>query len=317
MNAIVPSCGVIHMDNREFEYILAIAEEKNLSKAAERLFITQPALSLFLTRLEERMQVRLFDRTRKGLVPTYAGEKYLEHIQRVIALEHSFDQELCEICMERKGVLRVGTSPHIGSVILPDVLTAFQKEYPNIEVRITEGTSHDLERLVDGLKVDLALMHLPHHCEHAEYERISDDRYVMVLAGDHPLATKAYRKDGFSRLFIDPKNAEKAQFILARPEQRVRQISDRILAKAGIEPNIRLVTSSVQTALCLSECGLGITFMPESYIPLFNVRKDTLFCYLEDEYEAVWTFSIVYPEGVALSTPARFFLNETKRLFET
>lgn len=139
----------------------------------------------------------------------------------------------------------------------------------------------------------------------------------MVLAGDHPLATKAYRKDGFSRLFIDPKNAEKAQFILARPEQRVRQISDRILAKAGIEPNIRLVTSSVQTALCLSGCGLGITFMPESYIPLFNVRKDTLFCYLEDEYEAVWTFSIVYPEGVALSTPARFFLNETKRLFET
>lgn len=302
-------------DSREFDYILAIAEEKSLSRAAERLYITQPALSLFLTRLEDRMQVKLFSRTRKGLIPTYAGERYLEHIQHVMALENSFDQELCEICMERKGILRIGTSPHIGSVILPDVLTAFQKAYPNIEVRITEGTSHDLERLVDSMKIDLALMHLPYHCEHAQYERIFDDRYVMVLAGNHPLAQWAYEKEGFDRPFIDPRHAAQAQFILARPEQRVRQISDRILAKAGIEPNIRLVTSSVQTALRLSGYGLGITFMPESYIQLFNVRGDTMFCYLEDEYEAVWTFSIVYPEGVTLSTPARFFLNETERLF--
>lgn len=303
------------MDNKEFEYVLKIAEEGSLVKAAERLYITQPALSLFLSRLEDRMQVKLFDRTKKGLSLTYAGEEYIRFAKRAIALERCFDQELCEIRSERKGVLRIGTSPHIGSIVLPDALSAFQKQYPNIEVKITEGTSRDLEQLIDHNEIDLALMHLPLRCEHAGYTEICKDRYVMVLAGDNPLVEKTYQKAGFDRPFIDPKHAANAQFILARQEQRVRQISDRILAKAGIVPDIRLVTSSVQTALRMSGYGLGITFMPESYIPLFNIRKNTVFCYLEDEYEASWTFAIVYPVDFKLSTPSRFFLDETKRLF--
>lgn len=191
------------MEYRDFEYVLTIYQEKSLSKAAEKLYITQPALSIFLTRLETQLQTRLFERTKRGLVPTYAGQKYIEFARQSIALGRSFDQELCEIQAERKGILRLGTSPHIGSIVLPEVLFSFQNRYPNIQLAITEGTSLTLEMLIDNNELDLALMHLPLLCEHAVYTRVSDDRYVMAIAKDNPLTRKAYSKPGFAHLFLD------------------------------------------------------------------------------------------------------------------
>lgn len=196
------------------------------------------------------------------------------------------------------------------------MLFSFQNRYPNIQLAITEGTSLTLEKLIDNNELDLALMHLPLLCEHAGYTR-RQRRPLCHSDGERqsPHPGKAYSKPGFAHLFLDPALAAEQQFILAHPQQRVRQISDRILRHAGIVPKIRLETSSVQSALCFASNDLGITFAPESYIPLFNVQKELAYFYLEDKYEASWTFCVVYPQNVTPSTPARFFLQETQRLF--
>ena len=283
------------MNNKEFEYILAIAQEKSLSKAAEKLYITQPALSLFLARTEEQLQVRLFERNAKGLTLTYAGEHYIQYASNVLALERSFDQELCDIQANRKGRIRIGTSPHIGSIVLPEVLPDFQKRYPNIDVEI--------------------VMHVPLKNCQGNAIPIQKDRYVMVFSANNPLAQKIYYKPGIYRPFIDPSLAKDQQFVLSHPYQRVRQISDRILEQAGIVPKIRLETSSVQTALRFSGFDMGVTFMPESYISLFNIRKSTIFCYLEDAYHADWTLSLVYPKDNVLTAPLRLFVNLTNHHF--
>lgn len=303
------------MNNKEFEYILAIAQEKSLSKAAEKLYITQPALSLFLARTEEQLQVRLFERNAKGLTLTYAGEHYIQYASNVLALERSFDQELCDIQANRKGRIRIGTSPHIGSIVLPEVLPDFQKRYPNIDVEIVEGTSLALEEMINRNEADLVLMHLPLKNCQGNAIPIQKDRYVMVFSANNPLAQKIYYKPGIYRPFIDPSLAKDQQFVLSHPYQRVRQISDRILEQAGIVPKIRLETSSVQTALRFSGFDMGVTFMPESYISLFNIRKSTIFCYLEDAYHADWTLSLVYPKDNVLTAPLRLFVNLTNHHF--
>ena len=304
------------MNSKEQEYILTIARERSLSRAAEKLFITQPALSLFLSRLEEQLQIRLFERTSRGLTLTYAGERYVAFARNCLAMERSFDQELCDIQACRKGRIRIGTSPHIGSIVLPEILPDFQRKYPNIDVEITEGTSFDLEQIINHNEADLVLMHLPMKNCQGNVIPICKDRYVMVFSADNPLSQKIYYKPGIYRPFIDPKEAVDQQFVLAHPHQRVRQIADQILKQAGILPNIRLESSSVQTALRFSGFDMGVSFMPESYIPLFNVRRKTLFCYLEEEYKAYWTFCLVYPKNAILSTPLQFLVDMTKKHFE-
>ena len=91
---------------------------------------------------------------------------------------------------------------------------------------------------------------------------------------------------------------------MAYPTQRVRQVSDRILAKAGITPDITFMTSSVETAMRVASVGIGVTLMPQSYISLFTCPAPAHFCHLEDVYEPWWTFVAAYPKDSELSGPA-------------
>ena len=85
------------MDLREQEYVVALAKHKSITKAAEELFITQPTLSIFISRLEERMGIRLFERIGKRFIPTYAGESYLKNARQMLVLENQFHAELSDL----------------------------------------------------------------------------------------------------------------------------------------------------------------------------------------------------------------------------
>lgn len=300
------------MNQRELKYILEIAKEKSISKAAEKLYVTQPALSLFLTRLENQLGTPLFSRTARGLIPTFAGERYILMCRKILKEYRNFELELCDIDTLNMGRLKVGTSAHIGSYVLPQVIPLFNQTYPNIEVSITEGSSQTLEHMINSCELDVALMHLPFKDIEANYMEIARERYVMAFAQKHPLSEKLQHKKGQKYPFIDPREAGKERFVLSFPYQRVRQISDRILQNAGITPNIILTTSSVQTALRFAGVGLGVTFLPESYIKLFRCTHNPVFCYMEDRFEAYWTFVTVYPKDVTLSGPAKAFIQMTK-----
>jgi len=303
------------MNTRELEYILAIAKESSISKAAEKLFVTQPALSLYLARLEGQLGTPLFSRTSGGLVLTFAGERYLHMCQKVLKDYRDFEQELCDISALHMGRLKVGASAHIGSYVLPEVIPVFKEKYPNIELSISEGSSKTLEQMLNNNEIDVALMHLPLKDIETNYAEIAKERYVMAFSKGHPLGAKLYRKEDEKYPYIDPKEAASEKFVLSFPYQRVRQISDRILTKAEIIPELILTTSSVQTALRFAGVGLGVTFLPESYIKLFRFTHEPVYCYMEDFYEAFWTFIVAYPKDVTLSGPAQTFIELTRQTY--
>ncbi|MDD3253599.1 MAG: LysR family transcriptional regulator [Lachnospiraceae bacterium] len=304
------------MNNKDLEYVLVLAEEKNISSAAKRLFISQPALSLFLSRLEKSLNVTLFTRSTGGLILTYAGERYVAMAQQIEKLYETFEEELESIHSLNRGRLTIGTSAHIGSLCLPQTLPAFEERYPNITVDITEGNSQMLERKLALDELDLALLHLPFkEFEPPCYEVIGKDRYVMAFAKNHPLNQYVYSKAGEKYPYIDPEMAKGEKFILSFPWQRVRQITDRILRNAEITPEIVLTSSSVQTTLRFASAGMGITFLPESYIQLFRCEGDPVFCYMEDFYQAVWTFVIAYSKAGTYSLPAKAFVKHASDYF--
>lgn len=302
------------MNIKVLEYMIALAEEKSISRAAQKLYITQPALSLFLSRLEDSLKTELFKRTSNGLVLTYSGERYIEMAKKVLSIYADFETELLNISTLSKGHLSIGTSPHIGSLCLPKILPLYQKRYPNIGISITEGNSQVLEHKLASSKLDIALLHLPFkELEPAGYEVIAQDRYVMAFARNHWLTRHLYHKKNENYPFVDPTMIKNEKFVLAFPYQRVRQISDRILRNAGItEPEIVLTTSSVQTALRFASAGMGITFLPESYIQLFRCAGNPVFCYMEDRFQASWTFVIAFSKSGIHSLPAKSFAEMTK-----
>lgn len=299
------------MNLREMECIAELAKTQSISKAAQNLYISQPALSQCLNRVELQLNTQLFTRSKNGLRPTYAGGKYIEMAKRVLRTYRYFEMDLCDINQMHQGRLRLGTSVHLGSLMLPEVLPKFNALYPNVEILVTETTSQQLEQYIVKGEIDISMMHLPFMEIEADYEKILRDRYVMAFSDTHRLNAYKYDK-GDKFPYIDPTYAKDEKFISAFPHQRVRQICDIILKKAGVAPNIIIQSTSVQTALRLASVGVGMTLMPESYITLFNCPRKPVFCYLEDAFEAYWVFVVAYEKGSELSKPAREFIRILK-----
>ncbi len=301
------------MNQRECELVLAIAREGSISRAAEKMYMSQPALSLFLTRLETALGMKLFARTTNGLKPTYAGECYIRTAEKIVKLCGDFEVELCEISRLHRGRVQVGATVHLGSYVFPMLIPRYKEYYPNIEIIITEKKSSDLELALTHNDIDIALMHMPFSNVDADHEVITRDPFVMVIAENSPAAKNIYEKNG--KIYIDPRACAEEKFVLAYPTQRVRQVSDRILAQADIVPNISFMTSSVETAMRMASVGVGLTLMPQSYINLFTCPGSAYFCHMEEEYKAYWTFVAAYPKDSELSNPAKEMIRILKEIY--
>lgn len=146
------------MDTRTLSYIIAIAEEKSISKAAERLYMAQSSLSQYLTTLETSLGYPLFVRRHQGVRLTEAGKLYLEFAYRTINAYHQVQDAMQDISELHSGQVILGVSTFRGSYLLPPVITAFANKYPGVHVNIVEGDSVDLEYMLQRGDLDLALL---------------------------------------------------------------------------------------------------------------------------------------------------------------
>lgn len=301
---------------QDLRYILIIAREKNISRAAEKIHITQPALSLYLARLEKQLGTTLFDRD--GMKLTFAGKKYIKMAIQIEHLYRKFQLDLCSINQQQACDFKIGTSPHIGSNILPYVLPEFIRKYPKIEISITEGRTDELEKKLQKNEIDLALIHLPLTVQGLSYNTIGEARYVVAVSATSSLLSATYTIQDAQYRYIAPESLEEQKFIMAFPHQGVRRIADRILEKVQITPKIAFMTSSVETALLSAGAGLGIALLPEDYIRLFNCGDlKPEYLYLEDRYAPFWQFVIAYAKPTSeLTMPEIDFIQLAKKAFE-
>jgi DNA-binding transcriptional LysR family regulator len=303
------------MNLRELLYITTIAEEKSISKAAKKLYVAQPSLSQSLQKIENALGTKLFRRTTDGLKLTYAGERYLNSAAKIISIYEDLEKEIYDINAMRKGRLVIGTTIYLGAYVLPLVLPIYKEMYPNIELSIVEFNSTELEQLITGGKIDISIMHLPIQSDAICYDTLSIDRFLLSVPPNHHLNALSYTKEGSNHPYIDLQHTAGEKFILSDPSGRIRQVTDVILKNANINPNIVLVTKSIETAKRLSAVGLGITLVPESYSKMFLSSYVPNYYYIEEKYEAYWTLVIAYHNERYLSKPAKEFIRIAKGFF--
>lgn len=292
------------MTHNELLYVKTIAEETSISAAARKLFVAQPALSQAVQRLENNLGVKLFQRTSTGMKLTYAGERYYRMANQILRMYDEFQIEVSDINHLQSGRLAFGTTFHFGSQILPQILPAYRKHYPNIQVQIFEGTAMELEQMLTSGQIDFAIQHnrSSENKGSIRYDSFAWNPFIVTVSADFPYADLAKPSPELPFLVLPITALAELPFLAVSKGKNIRRITDHIFEKAGICPRIGLELQNFSTLQRLAAQGLGFTLVPEDYLNDFQAQTyhPRYFC-LDPALEAGWCSCICTYKDAFLS----------------
>lgn len=231
------------MNLKQAAQIRAIAQEGSITAAAKRLYISQPSLSQMLKQVERELGVPLFDRGTSPFRLTFAGEKYLQAAEVMLAAQEKLETQIREIREENSGRLRLGISVQRAAQVLPLALPWFIAQFPNVTLELTERGSAQLEELVLQGKVDLALAAMDAGSPRLTYQLIEEE-VVGLLAGKGAALTRAL-PDG-TPVSLDMARGE--TFVCLKTGHSARVVQDALFRRYGLTPRILLETDSMEVA---------------------------------------------------------------------
>ncbi len=256
------------MNFLNLEYFLVVAEEQNITRAAQRLYISQQSLSNHIRRLEKDFDTKLFERT-PTMSLTYSGKKLARAAEQILAIKRQVTVEIDDINHHRRGNIRVGISHTRGRVLLPDILPGFKKAYPYVELSVVEGNTVELCDRISHGEIDLMIDFAPIMVSDIITVPIMTERLFICIP-------KWIIKEHFPGLSSDMIAAKMAAaavddfisypFLMMTPGNQVRIMLDKLFVQEGLIPRIALETENIETLLALCIKGMGITFYPELFV---------------------------------------------------
>ncbi|HHJ21070.1 MAG TPA: LysR family transcriptional regulator [Gammaproteobacteria bacterium] len=233
---------------------ITVAKTGSFSKAAQRLFITQPAVSKRIATLEHQLDIKLFDRLGKKITMTEAGRVLLPKAEKILADLNEARQLLANLSGEVRGSLRLGTSHHIGLHRLPPVLQQFSERYPEVDLDISFMDSEDACLAVEQGRLELAIITLPIHV-HPRLQTLPiwQDPLVFVASPRHPLTRLSP---------LDFPTLSRYGAILPAGNTVTRQIIENQLAQQSLKLTIKMESNYLETICKMVEIGLGWSALP-------------------------------------------------------
>lgn len=168
---------------KTLKYVLTIAEEESFSKAAEKLFIAQPALSQYIIHFEKELGQKIFDRSTIPVTLTYAGERIVAAAKRIQMIEERLDRELEDIGEEIAGRIRVGATIFRGATIIPGLFAKFSQKYPLVKLELVDATNRELVDMVENRQIDFAFVSYVSH--DLKSIKISDAKIILLAPANH------------------------------------------------------------------------------------------------------------------------------------
>jgi len=269
------------MELRQLEYFVAVAAELNFSRAAERIHIVQSALSAAVSRLEKELGVELFDRSKRQIALTAAGEVFLDHAREVMLAARRAQSSIEEYRGQLMSTVTLGALMTWGKVNLPAALEEFRQSHPKVTVRLrqnTAGSAGHLAAIADG-QMDLALVSINSpRSPLVTVRELTREPMVFVCEATHPLARRGRVP------LVDLAGQDLIQFPLG---WGIRQRVDAGFAAVGVSPVNAFEVADYAIAAELIRHRLATTILPVSVADRFpDLRKNTL------DPPLVWTMSI-------------------------
>lgn len=283
------------MDTKLIEYLLKIHKEGNITRAAEKLFITQPALNQQLLKIEKELGTQLFYRNRNELVPTKAGAVYLENAKNMLQIKQDTYRIINDLIESKKGTLSIGFTPGRGNVMFANVYPNFHAQFPDVQVCPYELKVAELQKKIESGELDIAFLTLTESQKNGDnYIDLMKEKIVLAIPPNHKLASKS-TFDINNLTIMDIVEVKDEPFVVMHKDSTLREITNSIFKESKQTPNILLetinnvtITSMVHSNLC---CGI----LPYYYIknspfklPIFELHSQPTWiisaCYKKDSY---------------------------------
>ena len=282
------------MEFKELQFVLTIARDMNITRAAEKLYISQPHLSQTVSRLESELNIKLFDREHNKLALTQQGRRFVHVAESIMDLKDKLDNELHSIMQMRSGHIQFGISYYYSSLLLAGAFYTFMQEYPDIKVNVHSETSQALEKMLLKGDLDLAVIVLNKPHPDINYRFLFKEKILLALSPDNPICDYAVAIEGSEYAYIDPHALANQNFILSTEGMRLRQSAESFFEAEGIKPNIAVVTASIESANRLAAFNAGAAFIPEQYIIHGNCAEPLPLYFTTSDKLADWTVTIAY-----------------------
>lgn len=253
------------MNLLSIKYFLAVYKERNFTKAAQHLYITQQTLSAHIASLEKELGCKLFIRS-TPLKPTFAGDMFLRYANEFNTLYTSIKEEFSDICDEKKGLLRIGIAHTRGLALMPDIIAEYKKQYPDITIQIIEGENDDLPSfLLDGA-IDLMIASPSENHPNIEFDNYYEEEVILLISDE--LLENVYEKrknEIVSMLHQEPNLSllKESPFLLSSKEDIAGRISSIFLSEVNFHLKISVESKNIQTLLEMCCRGLGACFCPK------------------------------------------------------
>src|SRR5437660_148359 len=287
------------MELHQLRYFVTVVRDGTFTKAAERLYITQPSLSEQIRKLETELGSPLFQRLGRRLALTSAGESLLPHAEKVMFELEQARARVQEVRGLRRGRLSIGVLPSVSARLLPKFLAEFRHQHPGIEVSLREeNDSVEFEQMVHEGVLDLAIVRLPARRNDLEVEFLVREPLVMVAPPGHRLGDK--RSVALAELANE-------SFVTMKPGHGLRECLQKFCRQAGFDPRIVFEAGHLGSVIGLVLAGVGITVVPRMAAGLEGrrIRVRDSFAYRD--------LGVIWRQGQPLSPPARLFLDMMRR----
>lgn len=284
------------MDIKQLTYFQTIAEEGNITKAAERLHMAQPHLSKQLKLMEEELNVKLIERNTRKFQITDAGQKLWHRARQMTELMESTVKELKDFNEGLQGTLSIGTISSSGDILLPQRICSFNKKYPKINFEIRECSTNEVLELLKSGVIEIGIIRTPLNSE--IYQSINLPVEPMVAA----ISNGKYWENSEESITL----AELA----GRPllvHRRYEKMIAELCHQAGYEPRILCKIEDTRSILLLANTGIGIAIVPKDWIKL--IPNINLYYKEINEPSLNTGTTIVWMKDQYLSSAARNFLN--------
>ena len=305
---------------KHIDYVYAVYEERSFTKAAAKLYISQPALSSTIKKLEKDLGYPVFERNGKEVRPTYLGERYTRAAEEIRIIRENLEREIDDLVQLKKGKIILGGTTFIVSNLLPELLKDFQKKYPQIELEILVEQSTILrEKLEKGL-VDMAIDNALTTEPEYSYIPLFPERILLGVPESSPLNAH-YRDYQISADTIrDPKcDYEKlpkidisifrdVPFILLKPGNKMRQLAHAIFNEHGITPTVAFEFDQLMTSISFTESGFGCCFLTDTILRYVGPCKNIVY-YQPDTTFKDRTLYVMHKRNKYLSFACRELIN--------